>query len=96
MRTSGDVDLAAGQAATASTEEWGRDDLSGEGIGAGPAPLKIRNDPYGEFCADSIPRGCWTMAISSSSTTAMQCVVKIWQRVSGETERVGDQFSRVG
>ena len=31
-------------------EEWGRDDLSGEGRGAGPAPMTIRNDPYGEFC----------------------------------------------
>ena len=33
-----------------STEEWGRDDLSGEGRGTGPAPITIRNDPYGEFC----------------------------------------------
>ena len=31
-------------------EEWGRDDLSGEGRGAGPAPMTILNDPYGEFC----------------------------------------------
>ncbi len=31
-------------------EEWGRDDLSGEGRGTGPAPMTILNDPYGEFC----------------------------------------------
>ena len=32
------------------TEEWGRDELSGQGRGAGPAPMTILNDPYGEFC----------------------------------------------
>ena len=31
-------------------EEWGRDDLSGQGRGTGPAPMTILNDPYGEFC----------------------------------------------
>ena len=33
-----------------SAEEWGRDELSGQGRGAGPAPMTILNDPYGEFC----------------------------------------------
>ena len=33
-----------------SPEEWGRDELSGQGRGAGPAPMTILNDPYGEFC----------------------------------------------
>ena len=33
-----------------SPEEWGRDELSGQGRGTGPAPMAIRNDPYGEFC----------------------------------------------
>ena len=32
------------------TEEWGRDELSGQGRGAGPAPMTILNDPYEEFC----------------------------------------------
>ena len=31
-------------------EEWGRDELSGQGRGTGPAPMTILNDPYGEFC----------------------------------------------
>ena len=31
-------------------EEWGRDELSGQGRGTGPAPMTILNDPDGEFC----------------------------------------------
>ena len=31
-------------------EEWGREELSGQGRGTGPAPMTILNDPYGEFC----------------------------------------------
>ncbi len=33
-----------------SPEEWGSDELSGHGRGAGPAPMTILNDRYGGFC----------------------------------------------
>ena len=73
-----------------STEEWGRNDLSGEGRGTGPAPMTIRNDPYGEFCgqhsAQLLDNGHLLLY-----DNGVPCVVDL---ATGLTQRESGVFSR--
>ena len=71
-------------------EEWGRDELSGQGRGTGPAPMTIRNDPYGEFCgqhsAQLLDNGHLLLY-----DNGVLCVVDL---ATGLTQRENDVFSR--
>ena len=73
-----------------SPEEWGRDELSGQGRGTGPAPMTIRNDPYGEFCgqhsAQVLDNGHVLLY-----DNGLPCVV---DPATGLTQRENDVFSR--
>ena len=81
--TSGEVIWRLGRS-NLSTEEWERRNI-------GPPPLKIVGDPYGEFCGQHAARLLDNGHLILFDN-GVQCVE---DPRTGETERVGDQFSRV-
>ena len=81
--TSGEVIWRLGRS-NLSTEEWERRNI-------GPPPLKIVGDPYGEFCGQHAARLLDNGHLILFDN-GVQCLE---DPRTGETERVGDQFSRV-
>ena len=81
--TSGEVIWRLGRS-NLSTEEWERRNI-------GPPPLKIVGDPYGEFCGQHAARLLDNGHLILFDN-GVQCVE---DPRTGETERVGEQFSRV-
>ena len=81
--TSGEMIWRLGRS-NLSTEEWERRNI-------GPPPLKIVGDPYGEFCGQHAARLLDNGHLILFDN-GVQCVE---DPRTGETERVGEQFSRV-
>ena len=81
--TSGDVIWRLGRS-NLSTEEWESRDI-------GPPPLQIVGDPYGEFCGQHAARLLDNGHLMLFDN-GVQCLV---DPRTGETERVGREFSRV-
>ena len=71
-------------------EEWGREEVSGDGRGSGPAPMTILNDPYGEFCkqhsAQILDNGHLLLY-----DNGVECVR---DPATGRSKRTSDVFSR--
>ncbi len=71
-------------------EEWGGEEVSGDGRGSGPAPLTILNDPYGEFCkqhsAQILDNGHLLLY-----DNGVECVR---DPATGRSKRTSDVFSR--
>ena len=81
--TSGEVLWRLGRS-NLSTEEWQSRDI-------GPPPLKIVGDPYGEFCGQHSAR----LLDNGHLSLFDNGVACLKDPRTGETERVGGEFSRV-